>query len=473
MISPKVLRTRLATIGHIKIGGLGKMITTSNNKQFRPPIKFDHFQITTNARTDAGDLVRDEEAHKIVGDKPTSLGILLLYNDQELSFRTCLAKYAGKKCMCRGDGETAECWDEKTKGYVTRDCPCPDLNTEENPKGPCKPHGKLSCVLEAAQVAGGVHVFDTTSWNSIASIDASLKFLRGCTGGRIAGIPLRMTLEKKAVVVMDKPSTIFFVNLVYKGSPIQMLEQAVVQAKKLIDAGISLREVEAEAKHLLTYEGAMNGPLDEKEIPEFFPEETVLQDGPKLGDTTATLADIGKKNEEPSPLTDQEKAAIIKTEAAEYDQFSQPKKDPPSTEAEKPIEVPPPRGPVKPADQPAAAAKFRYFSCLECGHATTTSTTDSSGGELSSCKCGSPVKPKEHETLVLARQYSTKPASKVQPPHEELSPMERIKAEFTRLKFTQSRVKLHLKFTLGTEKKLEETTPEEQAKLVESLKVIK
>ena len=99
MISSKVLRTRLATIGHIKIGGLGAKVPTANGQgTYQRPVKFDHFVITTNTRGTDGNFVRDEEAHQLVGIKPLELGILLLYNDQELSFRTCLAQYKGKKC---------------------------------------------------------------------------------------------------------------------------------------------------------------------------------------------------------------------------------------------------------------------------------------------------------------------------------------------------------------------------------------
>ena len=43
----KGLTPRFAEVGKIKIGGKGKQTTSANGKKFNPPVRFDHFVVTT------------------------------------------------------------------------------------------------------------------------------------------------------------------------------------------------------------------------------------------------------------------------------------------------------------------------------------------------------------------------------------------------------------------------------------------
>ena len=55
----KNLGNQLNEAGKIKIGIKGAMITSKNNKEFRPPVKLDHFILTTTEKDTAGDYILD------------------------------------------------------------------------------------------------------------------------------------------------------------------------------------------------------------------------------------------------------------------------------------------------------------------------------------------------------------------------------------------------------------------------------
>lgn len=239
-ISPKILEPRLPELGHIKIGGKGQeRKAQGSNKKFRLPVKFDHFVLTKRTRDPQTDnLVRDEAIHARIGAKPTELDVRLLFDRPEQNFQYFLAAYDGKRLRCKGNGETAM---DREHGSIP--CACPwfkghdapyagptrppyeeyleDGKKKRRPAPTCKPHGRLSVIVEAAESFGGFYVFRTTSWETIRSIAAQLDtYLQQF--GFLAGLPLRMVLypatdtyEEKG---QTKTSTSYKVALVVRAS---------------------------------------------------------------------------------------------------------------------------------------------------------------------------------------------------------------------------------------------------------------
>lgn len=304
-ISEKVLRPRLAEVGRIKIGGLGEKRRSAQGKDWQLPVKYDHFVITRMEKGQDGNFSRDEDIHRLVGDKPTELKVILLTNRHDLNFRCELAHYQGARCLCRGDGEKAERVANLQTGELTTvECPCPNLNATDEKSSKCKPHGVLSCVLADSNISGGVWRFATTSWNTIRNLDSSLKFLGICTGGKIAGVPLILRYYKKQATKPDgSPTTIGIVGLFYPGNTVALLDNAISNEKKRIGANLQLETLEDQMrKETLSRPGPV---IDEDEAPEFHPIEDEAPEAIPEGTVSPLAAAIAAKipQEEPETIT--------------------------------------------------------------------------------------------------------------------------------------------------------------------------
>jgi len=386
MISERVLQARMAEVGRIKIGGLDEAIrTTKDGQKWQAPVKFDHFVITGMDRDGKGNFTRDEVLHSIIGPQPKELKIRLIYNDVELNFRTELAYYQGKTCVCRGNGEVAQQLDKNTGELIEVACPCPKLEQEKNG---CKPHGVLQCLLEQASLCGGVHKFATTSWNTIRSIVSSLKFIQTCTGGKLAGLPLTMKYFKKTTTKRDGGSTtIPVVTIVYEGNPVQMLEMAIETERKRIQAGIQLETLEAQVRREMNSTLLLTGPLDDDDVPEFHPEGDLEDDMPPAGKT------IGQAISESNAAEEAATAARLSAAA--------PKPEAPKKTAKpKAAEAKPPAPETK---TPVTAPEATKYTCSACGR-----TSDSPGA----CKCAEG----KTETKTAVAAPVTTPAAPSTPP---------------------------------------------------------
>ena len=194
-ISPRLLQPRIAELGHIKIGGRGDK-KQSGARTWYVPKKFEHFVITRRDRGKDGseNYVQDDAIMKALGAGPKELDVHLLWDEPARNFQFFLAAYDGKRLRCRGDGEQAH---DREQGDIA--CTCPLLKVHkgeyagpERPKDvTCKPFGRLSVILDAAETFGGFHVFRTTSWESISTIAGALQLFHGEFGG-LRGLPLKL-----------------------------------------------------------------------------------------------------------------------------------------------------------------------------------------------------------------------------------------------------------------------------------------
>jgi rubrerythrin len=355
----KNLTPRLAEIGRIKIGGVGEERTSQAGGKYRAPVKYDCFVITGMNRGKDGNFERDQAVHAQVGEKPTELEIVLLYNEEpgkeSLNFRTQYAFYQGKKCLCRGDGEKGiEVVDFNTGEYKEVGCPCNRLELDKNP---CKPHGVLNCLLRSAEIAGGVWKFSTTSWNSISNIIGSLKFLTACTGGKLAGIPLTMKYFKKATFTpKGDPTTIGVVGLFFKGSPVQMLEAAIKTERMRLEAGIRMDTLAIEVRKDFERGKADEEPLDRDEIEEFHPDQAGQADPEKPRETLADALAKKAQARKADPVAEAETVPAVPVTQA----------DPAPVAQEKPIDKAPEKTQENPAEKP-----LRHFACAVCAATIT------------------------------------------------------------------------------------------------------
>jgi hypothetical protein len=227
----KILRQGLPTLGYLKIGAN----YPKDSKQKGAPYKFDHIEITGRERDKDDNLVPDVELmRKMLAEKgvqtcggcarsktlgfpgglPTKVGIFLAHDDLDLAFPNQLAWYSGRTNVCRGDGETAQRREpgpkKKVKGKMIQTWgdfaphePCgPTCPQFQDRK--CKPNAKLKFSLVADMRIGGTLEFKTTSWGSIANIEASLQQIRQETGGMLTWIPMYFEVVEESVQPKDQ-----------------------------------------------------------------------------------------------------------------------------------------------------------------------------------------------------------------------------------------------------------------------------
>ena len=79
---------QLKEIGKLKIGKKGMVKKSQSGKDYRPPEKFDHFEVVTLQKDANGDFIPDKPIMDIIGTDAKEINIHLLYNDPTLNFMT-------------------------------------------------------------------------------------------------------------------------------------------------------------------------------------------------------------------------------------------------------------------------------------------------------------------------------------------------------------------------------------------------
>lgn len=182
---------------------LGRKATNAKGKEY--PEKIDYFR----ADPDNENLL--PIIHKLVGEKPRSLRIMLISDDREQVFPQYLKRYATSKAgkpilICKGTGGRDESGAplpaitrlDSGTGELIEDHPCDPENCPDYQAGKCKRLASLSFVLRDFP-ALRVWQIDTTSQISIQRINTRLNDLAALSAaagrpGRLAGIPLVLTL---------------------------------------------------------------------------------------------------------------------------------------------------------------------------------------------------------------------------------------------------------------------------------------
>jgi len=211
-------------IGRISIG----RVVEKNGK--RLPEKDDQFTITTQIQGRDGWVLHplDETLRQANGgSKLRSIPVRVLFNDPDLNLRSEYSLFDREtgRPMCVGNGET--CKRVTEAGIESLPCPSPDACQYRN--GGCKPYGRLNVVIGEDDELGSF-IFRTTSFNSIRTLAARLRYFSAVSGGLLATMPLEVKLRGKSTTQSYR-SAIYYVDIVVRSG--LMLEEAIAQAREL------------------------------------------------------------------------------------------------------------------------------------------------------------------------------------------------------------------------------------------------
>ena len=154
-------------------------------------------------------FVLPQEIAAAFGDKPKSLPIMFPVEDEAKfasQYYKCYSSFRG--LTCKGDGETcSRLIDTKTGDFAHRDTtdtdrrelPCNGRDCPMYQQKKCKEVMNLQFLLPS--VPGlGVWQLDTGSYHSIVAVNSAIELIRS-VAGRIAMIPLRLTIEPREVSI--------------------------------------------------------------------------------------------------------------------------------------------------------------------------------------------------------------------------------------------------------------------------------
>ena len=225
------LGARPHEMGHIKIGRLGETRKSASGGSYQQPEKLDHFLITLKNRDATGNFVVDTEAMGAIGEpEPKRLRVFLPYQDPDLNLLVFYAEYSKSRCLCRGNGMVALRFNADAKTYKQAPCSGPDCPTYRDKK--CKLTGILNVVLADVPRLGGVHVFRTTSFYSITSLQSSMAMLSRLTEGKVSGIPLDLVIAPEIKQPGDgQKVTIYTVSLEFAGTIADLRKEALALAE--------------------------------------------------------------------------------------------------------------------------------------------------------------------------------------------------------------------------------------------------
>jgi len=285
----KGLKPRLAEAGKVKIGGRGAERTARSGATWRPPIKQDHFTITTTQREGGdpnADLVVNTDlmgglvnaGYADPDGKIRRVPVMLRSNEIDEVFPTRLVLYQGKLCACSGDGETAtryEIVDGKRTGR-TKDveCPCEFHEKDRNGSRRCKFNGILHCSiwLPGFAMVGAIYKWRTTSEISVNHMIASLRDVLAAAGA-LRDIPLILHVVPETVTPAGKPITVYVCHVRLEQQIAEAQATAIEAAQRRAElAGDRLADLEIGYRETLQLPGAESDEEQADVAEEFYPE---------------------------------------------------------------------------------------------------------------------------------------------------------------------------------------------------------
>lgn len=196
---------RLPRLGKIR---LGLKVRNQAGKEY--PTETEHF-------------VCPPEVTAVYGEEPTELEVMLPSDNPEEVFVQKYAMYgAGSGLKCHGNGEQAERYNEQTKSWDVIPCTCPNLKSDENPKGACTPQSHLMVMLPKVAM-GGCYQITTRSFHATVGINSSLDLIRALAG-RIALVPLKLRRVPTVTQHNGSKKTHYILNLILDASLPQIAE---------------------------------------------------------------------------------------------------------------------------------------------------------------------------------------------------------------------------------------------------------
>lgn len=287
LISRTFLRPRPQELGKIKIGGKGDLRNAGKDNEFRLPVKYDHFVVTTRVRGDNENFARDEEIHAKIGDRPMELRGVLMFERVEENFHSEMCQYAGRTKVISCDGVAAQ----NLKSGESFECPavegkpCPSHGSGS--KG-CKPYSRLHVQLWDSPHTGGYHVYRTTAWESTNNIQTALEEIFSLFG-TLYQAPVKLVLYPAEDTYQDgnqtKTSKSYKVGLVLAMSR-EEAGRAMVDAKRQLE--VTRNQLQLAAGEVAQEQAARDAEEAADIADEFHPPEN----GPAVAGTGQVLDDL-------------------------------------------------------------------------------------------------------------------------------------------------------------------------------------
>lgn len=267
----------LMPVGNIKIGGKGaKQKGKGGKPDWRLPVKFDHFKVTTTERGKDDNFLPDEAVMTAIGDaEPKAIRVRFPFDDPAMIFQTSYQMYNGKKLECEGNGIKAE---RKDKDGKTTEGKCDPEGCKYMMAKKCKPSGRLACHLPDSPHYGGIYMYRTHGWNSTGGIMKALNEYHTHTGGILQGLPFRLVFTKKAT---EEHGNVPVVVLVLDGVELgDMRKLARAERQDRIDFNVDMKQIEHDA--------IKSGVLEDTDAPEDVEAEFYAEDEPDSGAGTSS-----------------------------------------------------------------------------------------------------------------------------------------------------------------------------------------
>lgn len=258
-------------VGRISIG----RVVEKNGK--RLPEKDDQFTITTQVQNRDGWVLHpahEAQLKLFQATKLRSIQVTLPFNDPELNLRAEYVQFDREtgRPMYASDGLT--CHHYSDHGVETTSCAqnndCCLLRSAD-----MKPYGRLYVKIGEEDDLG-TFIFRTTSYNSIRTLAARMRYYAAVSGGLLAAMPLELKLRGRSTTQSYR-TPIYYVDLVIRDGT--TLRETILEARRVgterQDSGFDQAALD-EAARL----GFDNGFFEETEddLPavteEFFPLQT-------------------------------------------------------------------------------------------------------------------------------------------------------------------------------------------------------
>jgi hypothetical protein len=238
---------RLPLLGTIHLGDRQRTTSRRTGQEVEYPVKVDYFLVREDNHT-RPEMV--EAFRSVYGEKPRQLDVLFPSDDESVIMPVSFSAYRASGLWCRGPGEHPD----GTPGIATRvyDPEDPTLAGISLPEGvrpgsmiqvplchhetcPYHANGK-DCKLLARlhvmlpDVPGlGVWRITTSSWNSVKNLLGGIAFVKLFTGGRVAGIPLKLRLVPQQVQHEGRKSVVYVLSLANEQVRLRSLIEAARQ----------------------------------------------------------------------------------------------------------------------------------------------------------------------------------------------------------------------------------------------------
>lgn len=289
---------RLPRVGKIHLGKKKK------GRKGEYPTQLPYFYVYESDTTPAEALAAFQ---KIYGDEPTELKVQFPTNNPEDWADQYLRYYTQSWGLtCKGDGEQGQAkWDAARKTWADRETedweyfilPTCGPGCKLYDEGRCKPVMRLSFLLP--DVPGlGIWQLDTSSINSMNSINGMVELVRRITSGRLAFFPF--TLTRCQIIVQpkgEKTKTVYIIDLRPENNLTIGQTHALMEDKSELPAGILPTPDEEEVPEDLFPNGEDQGePVDTNER---LPEDAELPFGEKARELVLYRLKDGTEKEVP------------------------------------------------------------------------------------------------------------------------------------------------------------------------------